>query len=241
MADESSRLALGVAVPAAGLGVRMGGRRKAFLTLAGRPLLRHALAPFLAHPWVHSVVVALHPEDHLAPPAWLRDLDPRIRLAPGGETRVHSVGTAVAGLNPEVSWVMVHDGARPLVTPSIVDRCARAALAGRAAVAGWPVTDTVKEIDARREILSTPERARLWAAQTPQVFPRRELAAAYARALDERFHGTDDAEIFARYQGPVHVIEGAPWNLKVTRPEDLIVAEALYRELPRAEASGKPG
>ena len=214
----------------------MGGRRKPFLTLAGKPLLQHALAPFLAHPWVRSVVVALHPEDHHAPPAWLRELDTRIRLAPGGETRAHSVGAAIAGLAPEVSWVIVHDGARPLVTPSIVDRCARAALAGRAAVAGWPVTDTVKEVDARREIRSTPDRSRLWATQTPQVFPRRQLAAAYARALDEHFPGTDDAEIFARYEGPVHIVEGAPWNLKVTRPEDLIVAEALFRELPRAEA-----
>ncbi len=130
---------------------------------------------------------------------------------------------------------MVHDGARPLVTPSIVERCARAAREGRAAVAGWPLTDTVKEVDTRREIRSTPDRARLWAAQTPQVFPRRQLAAAYARALDERFPGTDDAEIFARYEGPVHVVEGAPWNLKVTRAEDLIVAEALFRKLARAE------
>lgn len=211
------------------------------MTLAGRPLLRHALAPFLAHPWVRSIVVALHPEDHRAPPDWLRELAPRVQLSLGGETRVHSVGAAVDALAPDVSWVMVHDGARPLVTASIVERCARAALAGRATVAGWPLTDTVKEIDARREIRSTPERSKLWAAQTPQVFPRRGLAAAYARALKERFPGTDDAEIFARYQGPVHVVEGAPWNLKVTRPDDLIVAEALYRELPRTGASEGSG
>ncbi|MDE0394493.1 MAG: 2-C-methyl-D-erythritol 4-phosphate cytidylyltransferase [Gammaproteobacteria bacterium] len=224
-----------MAVPAAGTGTRMGGRRKPFIPLAGQPLLRHALAPFLAHPWVRSVVVALHPEDHRAPPVWLRELDPRIRIVSGGATRVHSVSTAVDALFPEVSWVMVHDGARPLVTDTIVERCARAAYSGRAALAGWPVTDTIKEVGRRRRVRSTPERSRLWAAQTPQVFPRRELAAACSRALEAGFPATDDAEIFARYAGAVDVVEGAPWNLKVTQPEDLAVAEALLRERGRAE------
>ena len=135
-----------MAVPAAGSGTRMGGRRKPFLPLAGQPLLRHALAPFLAHPRVRSVVVALHPEDHRDPPVWLVKLDPRIRTVSGGATRVHSVSAAVDALSPEVSWVMVHDGARPLVTDTIVERCARAAQSGRAALAGWPVTDTIKEV-----------------------------------------------------------------------------------------------
>ena len=220
---------LGVAVPAAGSGSRMGGRRKPFLPLAGKPLLSHALAPFLAHPRVRSVVVALHPEDHRDPPGWLTALDPRIRIVPGGATRVHSVSAAVDALSPDVSWVMVHDGARPLVTGSIVERCARAAYSGRAAIAGWPVTDTIKELGTGRRIRSTPERARLWAAQTPQVFPRAKLAAACSRALEARLPATDDAEIYARYGGPVEVVEGAPWNLKVTRPEDLAVAEALLR------------
>ena len=224
-----------MAVPAAGSGTRMGGRRKPFLPLAGRPLLRHALAPFLAHPRVRSVVVALHPEDHRDPPVWLVKLDPRIRTVSGGATRVHSVSAAVDALSPEVSWVMVHDGARPLVTDTIVERCARAAQSGRAALAGWPVTDTIKEVGNRRRVRSTPERSRLWAAQTPQVFPRRELASACSRALEARFPATDDAEIFARYAGAVDVVEGAPWNLKVTRPEDLAVAEALLRERGRAE------
>ena len=213
----------------------MGGRRKPFLPLAGKPLLRHALAPFLAHPWVRSVVVALHPEDHRDPPGWLTELDPRIRIVSGGASRVHSVSAAVDALAPEASWVMVHDAARPLVTETIVERCAQAAYSGRAALAGWPVTDTIKEIGSRRRVRSTPERSKLWAAQTPQVFPRRELAAASSRALEDRFPATDDAEIFARYGGAVDIVEGAPWNLKVTRLEDIAVAEALLRERWRAE------
>lgn len=231
MAQPTSRLSLGVAVPAAGFGSRMGGQRKAFLSLSGASLLRHALAPFLAHPRVRSTVVALHPEDLRSPPPWLRGLEPRVRLVAGGETRLHSVQAALLALDPKVSWVLVHDGARPLVTRAIVDRCVEAALAGEAAAAGWPIADTIKEVDPQREVRATPDRSRLWAAQTPQIFPRRQLTAAYSRALEERLFGTDDAEIYCHYGGSVRMVEGAPWNLKVTHPEDLIAAEALYGEL----------
>ena len=172
-----------MAVPAAGTGNRMGGRRKPFIPLAGQPLLRHALAPFLAHPWVRSVVVALHPEDHRAPPVWLRELDPRIRIVSGGATRVHSVSTAVDALFPEVSWVMVHDGARPLVTDTIVERCARAAYSGRAALAGWPVTDTIKEVGRRgRGPLHTRALEALGGTDAASLPPKGAGSRLFARA-----------------------------------------------------------
>lgn len=205
----------------------MGGRRKAFVTLGGIPLLRHALGPFLEHPSVQSVVVALAAEDADDPPAWLRNLDPRLRVVPGGETRLHSVQAALEALEPTVTWVLVHDAARPLVTRDIIDRCVEAVKHGEGVVAGWPVADTLKEVGVDRRVVASPDRSRLWSAQTPQVFPRQQLAEAYRQAVQDGASVTDDAEVYCRWGGTVRMVKGSPWNLKVTYSEDLAVAEHL--------------
>ncbi len=206
----------------------MGGRRKAFVTLAGIPLLRHALRPFLEHPWVQSIVVALARPDAEAPPSWLSDLDARVRIVPGGETRLHSVRAALEALEPAVTWVAVHDAARPLVTRAILDRCLEAARPGEGVVAGWPLEDSLKEVDDGDRVVASPDRSRFWRAQTPQIFPRDALLDAYKRAVAEGESATDDAEVFCRFGGTVRMVEGSPWNLKVTNAEDLLVAEHLH-------------
>lgn len=234
----SEQLSLGVAVPGAGSGVRMGGKRKAFVTLAGIPLLRHALGPFLEHPSVQSVVVALAPEDAADPPAWLRKLDPRLRVVPGGETRLHSVQAALEALEPTINWVLVHDAARPLVTRDIIDRCVEAVEHGKGVVAGWPVADTLKEVGEDLRVVASPDRSRFWGAQTPQLFPRRQLVEAYQQAVRDGASATDDAEIYCRSGGTVRMVEGSPWNLKVTHPEDLAVAEHLRAWVHELERGG---
>ncbi len=221
---------VGVAIPAAGSGTRMGGTKKAWLELGGRPLLQHSIEPFLSHPDVTSIGIALAAEDVGAPPNWLRDLDPRIRLVAGGATRLHSVRAALSVLDPEAGIILVHDAARPFVTREIIDRCVRVARSGEGAVAGWPSVDTLKEVDGSGRILATPDRASIWRAQTPQAFPREALLAAYQAAIEEGADATDDATLFARSGGKVRMVEGAPWNLKVTHPEDLRIAEVLLRE-----------
>ena len=231
MTISSEPHVVGVAIPAAGYGLRMGGRRKAFLTLRGRPLLAHSLRLFLEHPYVTSVAVALAPADAEDPPSWLRELDARIRLVAGGKTRMDSVSAAIEGLASTVTWVLVHDAARPLVTRVIIDRCIGEAGDGEGIVAGWPVGDTLKEVGADRTVLATPDRSRLWAAQTPQAFPRDRLASAYRRAVEEGFEGTDDAEVYCRFGGTARIVEGSPCNLKVTHPEDLVIAEHLSAHL----------
>ncbi len=213
----------------------MGGQRKAFLTLGGTPLLRHALDPFLEHPQVQSVVVALAQEDADDPPRWLRELDSRVRVVPGGETRRDSVQAALSALATTVEWVLVHDAARPLVTRGIIDRCVQAAEHGEGVVAGWPIADTLKEVGPDHQVVATPDRSRLWRAQTPQAFPRQQLAEAYRQAIEEGVWATDDAEIFARFGGTVRMVEGAPWNLKVTDPEDLVIAEHLRARVREPE------
>ncbi len=220
---------MGVAIPAAGMGARMGGTRKAFLPLGGEPLLLRSLRPFLVHPRVTCLAVALPPEDAGSPPEWLTGVDDRIRLVPGGATRLHSVRAALAALRPGVEIILVHDAARPLVTTEIIDRCIRVAESGEGAVAGWPAVDTMKEVDPDGRVLSTPDRDALWRAQTPQAFPRGPLLEAYRRAVEEGVPATDDSALFARYGGRVRMVRGSPWNLKITHPEDLDVAELLLR------------
>jgi 2-C-methyl-D-erythritol 4-phosphate cytidylyltransferase len=220
---------VGVVIPAAGAGRRMGGRKKPFLALRGEPLLQHALRPFLTHPAVTSLRVALSPDDASDCPGWLRELDPRLALVAGGTSRAASVRAALEAL-PDVDVVLVHDAARPLVTHAIIDRCIGAVGTGTGAVAGWPASDTLKEVDDDRRVLATPDRSRLWHAQTPQAFPAELLRRAYA-AWDGR-EVTDDGALVEMVGGTVLMVEGSAINLKVTRPEDLAIAEAfldMYR------------
>jgi 2-C-methyl-D-erythritol 4-phosphate cytidylyltransferase len=221
---------VGVAIPAAGMGSRMGGIRKPFMELRGLPLLSWALRPFLEHPRVTAIAVALGKADFHEPPAWLTELDPRIRIVPGGATRGDSVAAALDALPGSVDVVAVHDAARPLVTREIFDRCLEAVGVGRGAVAGCPAVDTLKEVDEEGRIVATPDREKIWHAQTPQVFPRALLLEAYRRAKSEGLSNTDDAALVERIGGEVVMVRGAPGNLKVTRPEDLPLAE-LYLEL----------
>ncbi len=218
---------VGVAVPAAGTGVRMGGIRKPFLELQGQPILAWALRPFLQHPRVAAVSVALGADDCSAPPGWLTNWDPRIRIVPGGETRGDSVRAALHALPDDLPVIAVHDAARPLVTRSIIDRCLAEVREGRGAVAGWPAVDTLKEVDERGRILATPDRDRFWHAQTPQVFPRRLLLDAYQHALEAGIRETDDAALVEAVGGEIVMVPGSARNLKVTRPEDLPLAEFL--------------
>lgn len=217
---------VGVAVPAAGVGRRMGGEKKAWLALSGEPLLLHALRTFLDHDQVVALRVALRPEDAAEPPGWLSSLDERLSIVSGGATRAESVREALRALPTDLDVILVHDAARPLVTRDVVDRCIAGALAGYGAVAGWPVTDTLKEVGRENRIVSTPDRNRFWHAQTPQGFPAALLREAY-EALDDLSAVTDDAAVVERAGGEVAMVLGSPRNVKVTTPEDVAWAEFL--------------
>jgi len=219
--DGASASAAAIVV-AGGSGRRIGGPvRKQYLLVAGRPVLLRAILPFLHHPRISQVIVVLPPEDAENPPAWLADLD--VRIAAGGAERGDSVWNGLREVGGDAEIVLVHDGARPFVDRGTIDRV----LDSIPAIAAVPVTDTIKEVDGEGTITATPDRARLWQAQTPQGFPRAALMRAYERARAEGVAATDDAALYERYAGPVRVVAGSPRNLKVTRPEDLAVAEAL--------------
>jgi 2-C-methyl-D-erythritol 4-phosphate cytidylyltransferase len=214
---------VGVVIPAGGSGQRMGGQFKPYLALGGEPLLKLALAPFLERRDVVHVVIAM-PRGLDDKPDWLTD--DRITIVQGGKERIDSVRAGIAALSEACEIVLIHDAARPLVSAELIERVIATAAQGVGALAALPANDTIHEVDGDR-IVSTPDRSRLYQAQTPQGFPRAMILAAHGRALSEGAHGTDDADLVVRYGGTVRIVEGDPANVKITRAEDLSAAEAL--------------
>ena len=202
----------------------MGGARKPLLQLAGEPILVHALRPFLADPRVTRIAVAMTADDVKALPDWLTGVDHRVVVVEGGDTRGVSVARAIAALPDDVSVIAVHDAARPLVTRRVIAQCIDLAHSGFGAVAGSPAIDTIKRVDGRAFVTGTPDRSTLWQAHTPQVFPADELRAAYASGVDT---ATDDAALVEAAGGRIRMVDDGGTNLKVTRPVDLVVAEAI--------------
>ncbi|HEX6926996.1 MAG TPA: 2-C-methyl-D-erythritol 4-phosphate cytidylyltransferase [Longimicrobiaceae bacterium] len=213
-------------IVAGGSGRRMGGVRKQYLELCGEPVLLRALRPFVEHPGIGPVVVVLPAEDVDSPPDWLQGLP--VLFARGGPQRGDSVRSGLARLPEEVDVVLVHDGARPFPTRVLIDRVLQRA-SSTGVVAALPATDTIKRVDESGRVVATLPRAQIWQAQTPQGFPRRMLVSAYERAAREGWTETDDAAIFERCGLPVVVVDGERDNLKITRPEDLAIAEAIAR------------
>jgi 2-C-methyl-D-erythritol 4-phosphate cytidylyltransferase len=212
-------------IVAGGAGRRVGGEvAKQFLEVRGIPILQRAIIPFLEHPGIGPVIVVLPPGDVLRQPQWLREL--AVGVVAGGAERSDSVWNGLRALPDDADPVLIHDGARPFVSREIIDRILAAAQKGPA-IAAIPVSDTIKEVDAERRIVATPERARLWQAQTPQGFPRALLIAAHGRARSEGRAATDDAVLVEHLGAHVAIVEGSAENIKITRPVDLIFAEAL--------------
>jgi 2-C-methyl-D-erythritol 4-phosphate cytidylyltransferase len=161
----------------------------------------------------------------------------------GGDTRQDSVRLGLAALPADAKQVLIHDGARCLVEPELLQRCCAAlgaaTLAGAGIIAATPVTDTIKEVGEGGRIKGTPDRSLLWAAQTPQGFAVGPLRQAHAEAEARGWTVTDDAALFERLGWPVQVLEAPPSNIKVTTPFDLTVAEAVLKT--RGSWAPQPG
>jgi 2-C-methyl-D-erythritol 4-phosphate cytidylyltransferase len=140
------------------------------------------------------------------------------------------VSRGLAALPADADGVLIHDGARCLVEPELLARCAAAVQAGQAVIAATPVTDTIKQVDGSGTITATPDRAGLWAAQTPQGFPVERLRQAHARAEAEGWSVTDDAALFELLGWPVQVLQAPPSNIKLTTPFDLTIAAAVLAD-----------
>lgn len=224
-----------VILPAAGMGLRMGGDRpKQYLSLAGQSILKHSLGRFSQFSWVAGIVLVL-PRDDLARFREIPHQYPKvISVEGGGETRSKSVRRGVAALNASQSdFVMIHDAVRPLVSERLCLAVLEAAWQSGAAIAALPVKGTVKRaVRGKMQIEETVDRRMLWEAQTPQVFSYSLLERGYEQCQGESSCAdlTDEAMLIERLGISVVLVEGEERNLKITRPLDLKIAEALLNE-----------
>lgn len=219
-----------VVIAAAGRGRRVGAPvNKLLLPLAGRPVLAHTLAACEAAPSVDEVVLVAAREDLDACRRLLAaERFPKVTaLVSGGPERQDSVACGLAVLGDDVDIVVVHDGARPLVPPELIEAAVREARRGGAVVAALPVKETVKLVEPGGAVRETPDRRACFAAQTPQAFRADVLRQAYAWARAAGFSGTDEASLVEKSGGRVQVIPGHEENIKLTTPDDFLLAEVV--------------
>lgn len=228
-----ARGGVGVVVPAAGRGERLGGRTpKAFVPLAGRPLICHPLEVFQRSPAVRLVVLVVRPQDRLRMQQLVRGhrFTKVTAIVAGGSSRAASVSRGIAALPPQVRWVIVHDAARPCVSQALIAAVIRQARQSGAVACGLRSPVTVKAVDEQDQVRLTLDREHLWLIQTPQAFRRDWFMGAWSNVNGRLDRFPDDAAVLEWAGYPVRMVPGDPLNIKVTTPEDLLLAEAILRE-----------
>jgi 2-C-methyl-D-erythritol 4-phosphate cytidylyltransferase len=230
-------------IPAAGRGQRMGLTiEKQFLVLRGKPLLAYTLARFEATPSIDRIVVVVPPgretlcHREIVEVGGLRKVT---HIVAGAETRQRSVTAGFRCLDEDVDVVVIHDAARPFVTPALIRAAIDAAVQDGSAVAAIPESDTLKRVSGEGTVIETVDRRNLWRAQTPQAFRRAILQHALAYAAQHDLDATDEASLVESLSWPVRIIPGSTWNFKITSPDDLALAELLLAEPPTGEYSGQ--
>ena len=221
-------------IPAAGMGLRMGGEQaKQFLDFGGRPLLSVTLKKFQACPAIDRIILVVHPGemDHCQREIVERfDLTKVEELVIGGKNRQDSVRLGIEASRGDYGLVLIHDGVRPLIHPGLIERAVAAARKDRAVITALPAKETVKKIDKDGLVIKTCDRRQVWLVQTPQVFRYEDIIMAHQRAVQEGWDAvTDDALLMEKMGIPVKVIEGSEDNIKVTTPHDMELARFLLK------------
>ena len=227
---DDHKQVVGVIIPAGGASQRFGpGQPKQFVNLDGWPILAHSLSKFDQTEAVDQIVVVV-PYDQLE---YVRKniiisfgFSKVAAVVAGGDTRQESVYNGFLSMPDDVDLVVIHDGVRPLVRVSTIEAVVEMAGLHGAAISAIKVRDTLKEVN-NGVIQTTLDRDHVWQSQTPQAFDRLLLAEALAQARTDNFIGTDEATLVERMGYPVHIVPGAPENVKITMPEDLILARLL--------------
>ncbi len=210
-------------IPAAGKGVRFNSDiPKQFIEIAGKPILIWTLEALKKCGFIDKYLLIL-PRDNFN--NWCKSLESfvhygDIKFIKGGSERWESVWRGLCALPDDTRWVVIHDGARPLVTPELVQRVFNKALETEAAICGMPSSDTVKNVKEDR-VCTTLNRENTWLVQTPQIFSRTLITEAYKKAIEARWYGTDDASFVERSGYTVYVVPGDRNNIKITTQEDM--------------------
>jgi 2-C-methyl-D-erythritol 4-phosphate cytidylyltransferase len=213
---------------------------KQFLSIGGQPLIVHSLRTLQASSAIDAIVLAVPQADIAYCQSDIVEahhFTKVIKVVAGGQERQDSVRHALAVVDDQVEIVIVHDAVRPFLTERMLEEVVTAARTNGAAIIALPVRDTVKQVGAGHVIKRTVDRRPLWLAQTPQAFRREWLQEAHRKAEAEGMASTDDAFLIEWMGRPVMVVEGNGENIKVTRPEDMVIGEAILasREATRGK------
>jgi 2-C-methyl-D-erythritol 4-phosphate cytidylyltransferase len=224
-------------VVAAGSGSRMRAQvKKQYMTIGGEMLFIHTVRIFDQHPEIRSVVLVVSPgdEEFVTEALKLGEWTKPIRVVAGGETRQESVYCGLRALKDGSEYVAVHDGARPFLSQTVLSAAIRKAYEHGAVTVAVPVKDTIAVVE-EGTIRSVPERSTLWAVHTPQIFRTELLRKAHQLAIQDAYTGTDDASLVRRLGHDVVIQIGGYFNIKITTPEDLLIAERVLQERQKEE------
>lgn len=213
-----------VIIPAAGLSTRMGAAKQ-LMMLGDKPVLIRTLEAFENHKEIDEIVVVTTRDPAALIEAY--KFKKVKAIVEGGSHRQASVWAGLLAVSADVEWVLIHDGARPLVTKQAISDILASVRQGCCAISGVKSKDTIKIADSGNSVTDTPERTRAWIVQTPQGFPYELIKEAHRKAMEADFIGTDDAMLIERLGIPVYMVEGDYRNIKLTTPEDILIAEAL--------------
>lgn len=220
-------------VLAAGQGKRMkSGTNKQYLLLEGKPVLAHTLQAFEDSDLISEVIVVARADElaFCAQEVVAKYAFKKVsKIVEGGKERQDSAYQGLVAVSVKCGLVLVHDGARPLVTPELINAAVAKARTGVSAVSAVPMKDTVKEAAPDKTVLKTLSRAALWAVQTPQVFSYAKLVKAHEEARLDNYLGTDDASLLEHIGEKVALVLGSYENIKITTPIDLVLAEAILK------------
>ncbi len=223
-----------VIIAAAGMSNRMGSKiNKQFIAIDGKPILAHTIEKFEKCRYVDEIILVSKEEelDYCRKEIVKKYKFNKVaNIIRGGKERQDSIYNGILALNEKTDIVLTHDGARPFVKNESIEDGIKAVIEHGACVVGVPVTDTIKVVSGENSIQSTPQRSLLWAAQTPQCFRKHILIKGYESAITDEFFGTDDSSIVERIGYDVKMIMGSYDNIKITTPEDIILAESLFKD-----------
>ncbi|MFW5972189.1 MAG: 2-C-methyl-D-erythritol 4-phosphate cytidylyltransferase [Bacillota bacterium] len=225
-------MSIGVVIPAAGQGKRMKTKKnKQYLELLDRPVLAHTLEVFVHCPQIDQVVVVVHPHeiDYCKKNVINKYFEEDIKIVAGGKTRRESVYAGLTSFSPVIDYVIVHDGARPLVTDNLLNKVIKEVQVDDAVTPGITLKDTVKEVNQQNFVAKTLDRRSLMAVQTPQAFLYKDIVDAHNK-VPEDYNVTDDASLIELMGKKVKIVEGSYHNIKITTPIDLVIAEYLLKQ-----------
>lgn len=217
-------------IVAAGSGVRMGAKgNKVFLKLAHCTILEHTLNTFEAHKQIDNIVLVVRECDMLKCKKLIKSINKPVKLVTGGATRQASVFNGLMAI-PDTDIAVIHDGARALVTEKVISDTICDAKKYGAAAAGVLCKDSLKCADSEGFISATIDRDSTYQIQTPQIFKYEEILRAHKIAEDDKFLATDDCALYEKYIGKIKITQGSYDNIKLTTPEDMVVAKNIMKK-----------